>query len=75
MLLNKRSHCDEKPTHHNKEQCLRAKTRELVCSNKDSAQSKIKINKYVINTTFFKKEKKKDLQTEPTLTPLQKHNS
>ena len=59
VLLNKRSHCDEKPTHHNKEQCLRAKTRELVCSNKDSAQSKIKINKYVINTTFFKKEKKK----------------
>ena len=30
-----------------------------MCSNKDSVQSKIKINKYIINTTFFKKEKKR----------------
>ena len=59
MLLNKGSHCNEKPTHHDKEQCLLAKTRELVCSNKDSAQSKIKINKYIIDTTFFKKKKKR----------------
>ena len=42
VLCNKRSHCDEKPTHRNEEQPPLAATREKpVHSNKDPTQPKI----------------------------------
>ena len=42
VLRNKRSHCDEKPSHCNEEKPLLASTRESPCSNEDRTQSKIK---------------------------------
>ena len=45
MLCNKRSHCNEKPEHRNKEQPPLAATREKPAhSNEDPMLPKIKIN-------------------------------
>ena len=40
VLCNKRSHCNEKPAHHNKEQPLLT-TRKPACSKEDPTQTKI----------------------------------
>ena len=42
LLRNKRSHCNEKPMHHNEEELPLTATRESPRSNKDPTQSKIK---------------------------------
>ena len=47
-MLHKRSHCNEKPTHHNQ--------RKLMQSNKDQAQSKM--NKFKKNFLIYLKKKK-----------------
>ena len=47
-MLHKRSHCNEKPTHHNQ--------RKLMQSNKDQAQSKMN-NFFLIFLIYLKKKK------------------
>ena len=53
-MLHKRSHCNEKPTHHNQ--------RKLMQSNKDQAQSKMN-NFFLIFLIYLKKKKKKPEST------------
>ena len=52
VLCNKRSYCDEKPAHHNREHLKLSETRENPSSNGDSAPPKKKKMKVAIELSY-----------------------
>ena len=64
VLLNKRSHCNEKPVHCSEEQTPLAATRESLQSNKDPTAKKKERKKIIVPSDFWQKFLRNSLRSK-----------